>query len=342
MNCRMQNPARNPAIGGRGRVSNAFSSLSRPYRRMPSRRRNTGKQKQTFVSRSALPFRDCSPPPAKNPTQSVKNSVLECVPKGYAPRRSLRGTRMIDNRQIRKRLLLRHLSSPLVLAPFLFGVTMLAAAWTFEWKAAGLAAFAGLAGIVGGAGIFLTKLFLGSDNAATQIFQEMEADEVARKARDLDQLERRLESSDEDPRPEKALRDLRALVRVFQENKLKSGESHQLASLIDIHTRVIELFDHCVELLEQTIQLWETASSLHTPAARKPILDQRETIIDDIQGSVRQLSAALVGLKQFGAGSASTDRLKQMRSELDQSLKIAKTVETRVNKWMRESQVFKN
>ena len=144
---------------------------------------------------------------------------------------------MIDNRQIRKRLLLRHLSSPLVLAPFLLGVTMLAAAWTFEWKAAGLAAFVGLAGVVGGAGVFLTKLFLGSDNAATQIFQEMEADEVARKARDLDQLERRLESSDEDPRPEKALRDLRALVQVFQENKLRSGKNHQLASLMDIHTR---------------------------------------------------------------------------------------------------------
>ena len=219
---------------------------------------------------------------------------------------------------------------------------MLAAAWTFEWEAAGLVAFAGLAGVVGAAGIFLTKLFLGNDNAATQIFQEMEADEVARKEQDLDQLERRLESSDDDPRPEKALRDLRSLVRVFQENKLRSGKSHQLASLMDIHTRVIELFDHCVELLEQTIQLWETASSLHTPAGRKPIMDQRETIIDDIQSSVRQLSAALVGLKQFGAGSASTDRLKQMRSELDQSLKIAKTVETRVNKWMRESQVFKN
>ena len=249
---------------------------------------------------------------------------------------------MIDNRQIQKRLLLHHLSSPLVLAPFLLGVTMLAAAWTFEWKAAGVAAFVGLAGLIGAGGILLTKLFLGSENTAVQILQEMEANEVARKERDLDQLEMRLESSDDDPRPEKALRDLRALVRVFQETKLESGKSHQLASLIDIHARVIELFDHCVELLEQTIQLWKTAASLHTPAARKPILAQREIIIDDIQGSVRQLSAALVGLKQFGAGSASTDRLKQMRSELDQSLKIAKTVETRVNKWMRESQVSKN
>lgn len=249
---------------------------------------------------------------------------------------------MIDNRQIRKRLLLRYLSSPLVLAPFLFGVTMLAAAWTFEWKAAGLAVFAGLFGLIGAGGILLTKLFLGSENAAAQILQEMEADEVARKERDLDQLERRLEKSDDDPRPEKALRDLRALVRVFQETQIESGGNHQLASLIDVHARVIELFDHCVELLEQTIQLWETAAALHTPAARKPILAQRETIIDDIQGSVRQLSAALIGLKQLGAGNASTDRLKQMRGELDQSLEIAKTVETRVNEWMRETQVFKN
>ena len=338
MNCQMQKLARSLKIGARDRA--AFSSLLHPCRRMTARCRSM--EKQILASRSALFSQNESRLSVNYSMQSVKNSILQSVPRGYSSGRSLREIKMIDNRQIRKRLMLRHLSSPLVLAPFLFGVTMLAAAWAFEWKAAGLVAFFGLSGLVGAAGIFLTKLFLGGEKEAAQILQEMESNEIARKEQDLDQLERRLESSDEDPRPEKALRDLRSLVRIFQENKLESGKSHQLASLIDIHTRVIELFDHCVELLEQTIPLWETAAALHTPAARKPILAQRETIIDDIQGSVRQLSAALVGLKQFGAGDASTDRLKQMRSELDQSLKIAKTVETRVNEWMRESQVFKN
>ncbi len=248
---------------------------------------------------------------------------------------------MIDNRQIRKRMLLHHLGSPLVLTPFLLGVTSLAAAWAFQWKAAGIAIFAGLAGLIGAGGILLTRLLLGGENTAARILQELEANEVARKEQKLDQLERRLESSDDDPRPEKALRDLRALVSVFQESSLQST-GHQLTSLVDIHARVIELFNHCVELLEQTIQLWETAAALHTPAARKPILNQRETIIDDIQGSVQQLSTALVGLKQLGAGNVSTDRLKQMRGELDQSLKIAKTAETRVNQWIRESQALKN
>ncbi len=243
---------------------------------------------------------------------------------------------MIDDSQIKKQVLLRHLGSPLVLAPFLFGVTSLTAAWAFDWKAAGIAAFTGIAGLLGAGGIFLTRLMLGGQNTAAKVIQEAEADEIKRKESELNQLERELETSDQDPRPEKALRDLRALVKVFQETSEKST-SHQLATMVDIHARVTELFDHCVELLEQTIQLWKTASKLTTPAAQEPILEQREAIIRDIQDSVQQLSATMVGLQQLGSGQPSTDRLRAMRTELDQSLEVARAVEARVEKLMRNS-----
>ncbi|MCS1408671.1 MAG: hypothetical protein M2R45_01847 [Verrucomicrobia subdivision 3 bacterium] len=276
---------------------------------------------------------DLLPVPQQSPS---KNPVLERRAHGYFRERP--DETMIDNRQIRNQVLLRHIGSPLVLAPFLFGITSLTAAWAFDWKAASIAAFAGLAGIIGAGGIFLTRLILGGEKTAAQVIQEMEADELAHKERELDQLERRLESSDNDPRPEKSLQDLRALIKVFQETR-NDATSHQLTTMVDIHAKVTELFDHCVELLEQTIQLWETATSLNTEAARKPILEQRETIVEDIQASVQQLSTTLVGLKQLGTAEASTGRLRQMRDELDQSLKVARNIEARVDKWMREAKV---
>ena len=107
--------------------------------------------------------------------------------------------------------------------------------------------------------------------------------------------------------------------------------------MVDIHAKVTELFEHCVELLEQTIQLWQTASKLNTEAAKKPILAQRETIIEDIQQSVQQVSNTLVGLKQLSSSEASIARLKKMRADLDQSLHVARNVEERVNRLMRES-----
>jgi hypothetical protein len=270
------------------------------------------------------------------PHQFAKNTVPTRRAQEYSRKSIHRDARMIDEQQIRKQVLVRQMGSPLVLAPLLFGVTSLTAAWAFDWKMAGIAAFAGIAGIMASGGIFLTRLILGGQQTAANVIKELESDALSRREKELDRLERELETSDNDPRPEKALRDLRSLVHVLKESALDS-KSHQTATMVDIHAKVTELFEHCVELLEQTIQLWKTAAKLNTETAKKPILAQRETIIEDIQQSVQQVSNTLVGLKQMNSNESSTARLKQMRVELDQSLDVARTVEERVNRLMRES-----
>jgi hypothetical protein len=266
-----------------------------------------------------------------------KNSVPHLFPREYSlkivPGRNMN----IDERQVRKQVFINHLGSPLVLAPLLFGVTSLTAAWAFDWKMAGIAAFGGIAGILASGGIFLTRLILGGEATATAVIQEMEGETIRKREKDLDRLERELESSDNDPRPEKALRDLRSLVEILKEHTL-DPKSHHLATVVDIHARVTELFEHCVELLQQTIRLWQAASKLSTPVAKQPILDQRETMIAEIQSSVKQVSDTLVGLTQLGTSETSTERLKQMRSELDQSLSVARSVEERVSRMMRDSE----
>ncbi len=245
---------------------------------------------------------------------------------------------MIDKRQIRRNLLLRHLESPWVLVPFVLGASSLAAALALDGRSAALAAFAGIAGLAASAGLFLTRLLLQDDAEASRVIQDLEEQEIAQREQELDRLEGELESSDDDPRPEKALRDLRSLVGAFRDS-IHTAPSHHLSTVVDIHGQVMQLFNHSVQLLAQTIHLWRTAGSLSTDAARSPILERRESIISEIESGVRQLSHALVRLKELEAGQAAGERLQRMREELDQSLSVARSVEERVSGWVEEVRV---
>ena len=95
--------------------------------------------------------------------------------------------------------------------------------------------------------------------------------------------------------------------------------------------RVRQLFDYSVHSLEQTLQLGDTAKILHLPEARRPLLEQREKIIADIQAGIQQLGNTLAALQRIGAGDQSNRELSRLRDELDQSLEIASRVEARLN-----------
>jgi hypothetical protein len=97
--------------------------------------------------------------------------------------------------------------------------------------------------------------------------------------------------------------------------------------------QVESLFSHCVGLIRQTHSLWETASKLTTNDAKAPIMAQRESLIDEVQGCVSQLSQTMVSLQNMNQVEATTDRLKQLRTELDQSLAVAQKVEERMRQW---------
>ncbi len=242
---------------------------------------------------------------------------------------------MLDEKTLRKRVFLRLLGSPITVVPFLLGMTTSIATWALNWKP-GIGLFAGLAGGLTALGAFLTRLLVRGDQVARQVVTELEQEERELRQRSLDDLDRRLSAADQDPRPETALRDLRALVNAFEENATDDTRVNA-GAVIDIHSRVGQLFDHCVESLRHTERLWQTAQKLNAPAARKPILHQRETIIEDVQASIKQLSATLAALQTLGTGDDSQDGLARLRQELDQSLAVAKTVEERVNNLVKEA-----
>lgn len=231
--------------------------------------------------------------------------------------------------QIRRKVFLRLLGHPVVIAPFVVGVSACTALWAFNWPA-GLGWFATAAGALASAGAYLTRLILDDGKIARAVVTEMEQRDQQAIQRALDELDRRLSTADDDPRPEIALRDLRALVRAFDSFTDKTDDLHAPA-VIDVRSRVRQIFDSSVRSLEQTLQLGDTAKILHLAEARKPLLEQREKIIADIQAGIRQLGDTLAALQRLGTGAQSTRELARLRDELDQSLQIASRVEERLN-----------
>jgi hypothetical protein len=231
--------------------------------------------------------------------------------------------------QIRRKVFLRLLGHPVVLGPLVLGVSAATAVWAFNWPP-GLGWFATAAGALASAGAYLTRLILDNGKTARAVLAELERRDQQSAQASLDELDRRLVAADNDPRPETALRDLRALVRAV-DDYARAPDALHAPAVIDVRSRVQQIFESSVRSLEQTLQLGDTAKVLHLPEARKPLLEQREKILADIQAGVRQLGATLAALQRLGAGAQSTRELSRLRDELDQSLEIASRVEERLH-----------
>ena len=235
---------------------------------------------------------------------------------------------MPDTRKLRRKILLNILASPLTAAPFLAGVTALVGAWALGVSPA-VGVFAGLAGALSSAGVFVTKLVLGGEAHAKRAIEEMQAEAQAERERALDDLEQRL-IADGDPRTEAALRDMRSLTRALKELGEDATARLNTLSAFDIVSGAERLFEQCVRSLEQTLRLWHTAQKMTTKAARDPIVRQREEILRDVGRSIRQLGDILVAVQKLDSGEGAESELMRIGEELGQHLAVAKQVEQRV------------
>jgi len=254
-----------------------------------------------------------------------------CQPRALSGRLSRRTERLtnMNEGQIRRKVFLRLLGHPVVLAPLVLGVSACTAVWAFNWPP-GLGWFATAAGALASVGAYITRLVLDNGKTAQSVIAEIEQRDHQAGQAALDDLDRRLVAADTDPRPETALRDLRALVRAV-DDYAGSTEGLHAPAVIDVRSRVQQIFESSVRSLEQTLQLGDTAKILHLPEARKPLLEQREKIIADIQAGVKQLGGTLAALQRLATGTQSSRELSRLRDELDQSLEIASRVEDRLN-----------
>ncbi|MCX5769664.1 MAG: hypothetical protein NTZ09_05255 [Candidatus Hydrogenedentes bacterium] len=232
-----------------------------------------------------------------------------------------------DSNKIRRKILLRALSAPATLAPFVGGVTAMVAAWAMGLRPE-VGVLAGLAGVLGSAGAFLTKIFIGGETLAQEALEEAVQEENVESERALDELDARL-CEDKDPRTEAQLRDLRNLMRAFDELAAANSAGLSAVSTVEIESGVEALFDQCVQSLERSLKLYHTAARLKTPAARAPILKQRDAIIEEVARSLSQLGQVLVAIQNLGSGEGAVSELSKVGEELDQRLAVARQVERR-------------
>jgi hypothetical protein len=241
--------------------------------------------------------------------------------------------KILDRSAFRKKLILRLLASPLTLLPVLAGVTDLLALWAFSIQS-GMGIFAGIAGVLGGLGIFLTRLLV-DRGAGAQVINALAQEAQREREAALDALERRL-AADGDPRDDQCLRDLRALAKAFREG-FSWPEHTGAAVTVEILAGVEELFGRCVRSIEKTLDLWYTSVDMAEGEARSAILDRREQILADVAASIRQMGRILAGLQNLHAAEGSGDsELAGLRQELGRSLEVAQRVSRRMHELDRE------
>lgn len=269
----------------------------------------------------AMPSRASTPRASQDPNQA-KAELIASVAK------------TLSEGDFKKRVLLKLVSSPWTLWPFLLGITVLLVVWAFS-LVSGVAVFAGLLSLLGSVGVFFTRYLLGNESLAKRVVEEIQKDAQEERIRALDDLDDRL-SRARDGRPRTALRDLRALMKAFHEEGSWTS-SVNASSTFDILSKVEELCNQCVLSLEKTLDLSRIAQQMATPEAREPILEEREKIIQDVFESIRQLGKILAGIQGLGVGEGEEgSRLARVREDLDRSLEVARVVEKRMQSLDRE------
>lgn len=255
------------------------------------------------------------------------------------PARTVATAKAAEGGEFRRRYLARLWGSPLVLAPLVLGASAFMGNWALNLHS-GLLAFGGVAGVLGAAGIFLTRALLGGESIGREVAQELASEAEKAYEMRLYEIQRGL-LADNDPDNDHFLKDLKEIVTAFR-NPATWPDSLDSATRATISGNVERIFDCSLRQMEKAQQLWSTARELQSASVREPILRKRKEILNEVGRSLRQLSEALAGLSALGAtaSSATSDaeagEIRRLQSELEQNLQVARAAEERMSALERE------
>lgn len=237
----------------------------------------------------------------------------------------------MDKRDLRRKLLLRPLDW-ITLTPLLAGVTLGLGAWAVKADP-GVAVASSIILMLLSAGLYLHRLLFGWNAEYEKLVAEWRDRVDGKRDLDLDDLYRKL-SDDGDPRTETLLKDLRTLTKALMSEQ---GDSLALGAF-DIVSSVDELFQRSVDYLRESLDLWQTAQEMGRESIRRQLMEQRETLIVEVERSLENLGDVLGTMKRAAVASGGHAPLDELREELNSRLKIAEEVENRM-KAMRQGRV---
>jgi hypothetical protein len=242
---------------------------------------------------------------------------------------------------IKKKIFVDLFSAPSVLVPFFIGATSLIVGWA---AGIGLAVFIGVAGVVGAGGSLLTRLIFGLDKIAKDAYDFQNSEKQKLEAEKLGKIEERLRGY---PRAIQCLEDIRMLRQQFTHD-LEGGKlSVGAYAATDKINAVLEA---CVRQLEAL------GTSLPTGDPLKEIMDAKDrsgkaslkrvkkatdhmtarfcpavfATIEEVEETVAHTRKVIDEFRVYSHDKTKTN-LTTLRNELDQALKVAKSVDQKLS-----------
>ena len=224
---------------------------------------------------------------------------------------------------VKKKVLLDLFASPVTLLPVVAGATALLASWAFG--GVGALTLGGMAGVLGGIGMFATRIIFGLDKLTNRAYQYVVEKQQKEQREALSQLFQKLES-DNDPRTERLLSQL---WHLYEELKNDVDEGKITMAAHDVLDGVDDIFRVCVDYLDRSHRMLETAKRMRG-SSRDELLAQREKLIEEVGNSCLHMENTIGRLNEV-ATQKKTSELSKLRSELDETIRVAKRAEERTN-----------
>ncbi len=220
---------------------------------------------------------------------------------------------------VKRKVYLDLFASPVTLLPVVGGLTALLASWAVGGNA--LLTFAGVAGIVGGLGMFASRLIFGLEKLANQAYQYVLEKQQQKQAEALHELDTKLQR-DRDPRTERLLRQLWDLYETLKQD-IQAGKigaaAHEVLESVD------RMFQVCVDYLDRSYQLWDKAHK-QSGGARQQTMDQRDELVREVEQSVNFLETKIGQLEHLNTRKSKSE-LAELRAELDETIRVARRAE---------------
>ena len=205
---------------------------------------------------------------------------------------------------------------------------------------AGLATIAGVATLVAGLGWSIWRWRRPNafrEHAIRDVLHRTEREQVSR----LQELRHQLRR-DRDPHSTQLVRQLRAILTRLVDSLTTgavAGERDRPA--MDNLATSAQLYESCCRLLERSFELWKGAQQMATDDSRQVLLDQRASLLQQVEQSMSHLESSLDQMQtvELRDDDGSLAANVALQDELQLGLETARRVEERIESLERELQL---